>query len=71
MGEDVIGQTLGSAMHVFLLNIPRLEFAAIIPKGDYVTMCLLGENIDSEVPSTITTMAVASGSKPLSGTESW
>ncbi len=49
VGEDVIGQTLGSAMHVFLLNIPRLEFAAIIPKGDYVTMCLLGESIDSEV----------------------
>ncbi len=47
LGEEVIGQTLGSSMHVFLLNIPRLEFAAIIPKGDYVTMCLLGEDINS------------------------
>ena len=47
LGEEVIGQTLGSSMHVFLLNIPRLEFAAIIPKGDYVTMCLLGEEINS------------------------
>ena len=36
-------------MHVFLLNIPRLEFAAMIPKGDYVTLCLLGEEIDSEL----------------------
>jgi flavin-dependent dehydrogenase len=33
-------------MHVFLLDIPRLEFAAIIPKGDYVSVCLLGEDID-------------------------
>ncbi len=33
-------------MHVFLLNIPRLEFAAAIPKGDYVTVCLLGDEID-------------------------
>jgi hypothetical protein len=33
-------------MHVFLLNIPRLEFAALIPKGDYVTVCMLGEDID-------------------------
>jgi flavin-dependent dehydrogenase len=33
-------------MHVFLLNLPRLEFAAIIPKGEYATVCLLGEEID-------------------------
>jgi flavin-dependent dehydrogenase len=49
LGEETIGKLLGSAMHVFLLNIPRLEFAAIIPKGDYVTTCLLGEEIDSEL----------------------
>jgi len=49
LGEDVISETLGSSMHVFLLNLPRLEFAAIIPKGDYVTMCLLGEDIDKEL----------------------
>jgi flavin-dependent dehydrogenase len=36
-------------MHVFLLNIPRLEFAAIIPKGDYASVCLLGESIDKEL----------------------
>ena len=36
-------------MHVFLLNIPRLEFAAIIPKGDYATVCMLGEDIDKEL----------------------
>ena len=36
-------------MHVFLLNLPRLEFAAVIPKGDYVTVCLLGEDIDKEL----------------------
>jgi flavin-dependent dehydrogenase len=47
LGEEVINRTLGSSMHVFLLDIPRLEFAAIIPKGDYVSMCLLGEDIDN------------------------
>jgi flavin-dependent dehydrogenase len=47
LGQDVISRTLGTSMHVFLLNIPRLEFAALIPKGDYVTMCLLGEDIDN------------------------
>lgn len=46
LGDEGIARHLGSSMHVFLLNIPRLEFAAIIPKGDYATVCLLGEAID-------------------------
>ena len=29
------------------MDIPGLEFAAIIPKGDYVTVCLLGDEIDN------------------------
>ena len=49
LGERVIDQCLGDSMHVFLLNIPRLEFAAIIPKGDYASICLLGESIDSDL----------------------
>jgi len=49
LGEETIEQELGSSMHVFLLNIPRLEFAALIPKGDYVTFCMLGEDIDNEL----------------------
>ena len=51
LGEDQIQEVLGSSMHVFLLDLPRLEFAAIIPKGDYVSVCLLGEDIDKELIS--------------------
>jgi hypothetical protein len=47
LGADAIAASLGTSMHVFLLNIPRLEFAAVIPKGDYATMCLLGDEIDN------------------------
>ena len=36
-------------MHVFLLDIKRLQFAAIIPKGDFVTLVMLGENLDEEL----------------------
>jgi flavin-dependent dehydrogenase len=46
LGRDVIRETFGPSMHVFLLDIPRLEFAALIPKGDFVTLCLLGDDID-------------------------
>jgi len=46
LGRETIRETFGPSMHVFLLDIPRLEFAALIPKGDYVTLCLLGDDID-------------------------
>jgi flavin-dependent dehydrogenase len=46
VGKEAVDQCLGSSMHVFLLDIPRLEFAAIVPKGDYATLCMMGEDID-------------------------
>ncbi len=49
VGEHTIEKYLGSSMHVFLLDVPRLEFAALIPKGDYVTVCMLGDDIDQEL----------------------
>ena len=52
LGEDVISDYLGSSMHIFLLDIPGLEFAAFIPKGDYVTFCMLGQKIDNNLLDT-------------------
>ena len=49
LGEETIANTLGNSMHVFLMEIPGLEFAAIIPKGDYVTLCMLGRNLGKEL----------------------
>jgi flavin-dependent dehydrogenase len=49
LGAEVIEEVLGNSMHVFLFDIPRLEFAAIIPKGDYASVCLLGEDIDNDL----------------------
>jgi flavin-dependent dehydrogenase len=51
LGQGQVERYLGSAMHVFLLDIPRLEFAAIIPKGNYATVCLLGQEIDNDLLS--------------------
>jgi hypothetical protein len=47
LGAEVVEKHLGNSMHVFLLDIPRLEFAAIVPKGDYASVCLLGRQIDA------------------------
>lgn len=52
LGSETVQRYFGSAMHVFLLNISRLEFAALIPKGDCVTLCLLGEGIDKPLIQT-------------------
>jgi len=46
LGRPLIEEILGDSMHVFLLDIPGLEFAALIPKGDFVTLCMLGDEID-------------------------
>ncbi len=49
LGRERIAEHLGTSMHVFLLDIPRLEFAAMIPKGDFITLCLLGHDIDAKL----------------------
>ncbi|MBI3667708.1 MAG: cyclic nucleotide-binding domain-containing protein [Acidobacteria bacterium] len=49
LGTEAIETHLGSSMHVFLLNLPRLEFGAVIPKGEYVTLVLLGRDVDKEL----------------------
>jgi len=52
LGEDVIRRHFGSSMHIFLLKIPRLDCAAIIPKGNFLTVCLLGRDIDGTLVKT-------------------
>ncbi len=52
LGEETVQRYLGNAMHVFLLDLPRLKFAALIPKGDYVTVCMLGKEIDQALVHT-------------------
>lgn len=49
LGRETIEKYLGTSMHVFLLAMPRLEFAALVPKGEVVTMCMLGDEIDDEL----------------------
>jgi len=49
LGREKITKNLGNAIQVFLLDIPHLKFGMLIPKGDYLTVCLLGEEIDSDL----------------------
>ena len=47
--QELIDKHIGPSMHVFLLDIPRLEFAALIPKGQFLTLCILGHDVDNEL----------------------
>lgn len=48
LGKQGVEQYLGSAFHVFLLDLPGLEFAGIIPKGNYASVCFLGTDISDD-----------------------
>jgi len=44
LGKNVVSQYFGPVFHAFLLDIPGLDYGAIIPKGDYITICLLSSH---------------------------
>jgi len=46
LGAEKIRKYMSSSLHMFLMDIPGLKFGMLIPKGDYVTTCLIGDNID-------------------------
>lgn len=48
LGQDAISQHLGNSMHVFVLNLPGIKFGALIPKGNFVTLVLLGKGVTTE-----------------------
>jgi CRP-like cAMP-binding protein/flavin-dependent dehydrogenase len=48
LGADFVDDKLGSSMHAFLLNLPNMEFGAIVPKGNYATFCLIGDGVDTK-----------------------
>ncbi len=51
MEPEQIDKLFGNSMHVFLLNLPNIKFGALIPKGKYVTLVLLGKDINMEIAS--------------------
>jgi flavin-dependent dehydrogenase len=48
MGEDLVAEHFGNSVHLFLLPDKGLKFAAMIPKGGYVTLCILGSDIHAK-----------------------
>lgn len=49
MDGKLIDEYFGNSMHIFLLNQPNIKFGAIVPKARYVTLILLGSDINKEI----------------------
>jgi flavin-dependent dehydrogenase len=62
--EEEMLRMLGTAVHVFLLDIPRFEFAAIIPKGPFATVVMVGDDIDEALVHRFLTDPVVRGVLP-------
>jgi flavin-dependent dehydrogenase len=43
--EEVVREHFGSSIHLFLLPERGLKFAAIIPKGSFITVCVVGRDL--------------------------
>lgn len=51
LNQGGLKDALGDAIHIFFQPIPDLIFGAIIPKGEYATLCLIGD-IDDRLVTT-------------------
>ncbi len=60
LGNEKVSEYFGSSIHFFLTPKPKnIKFAALIPKGRYVTLCILGSNIDQKTVTALLDNPVA------------
>jgi flavin-dependent dehydrogenase len=49
LDRSVIESRFGDSVHLFLLPIKNIKFAALIPKQTYLTVCILGTDINARI----------------------
>ena len=48
LGSNWVASRFGHSIHIFLLHIPGVKFVSIIPKGDFITISMLGKELNVE-----------------------
>ncbi len=48
LGKEKVASLFGNVIHIFLINQPNVKFAAITPKGSYVTISILGKDVKKQ-----------------------
>jgi flavin-dependent dehydrogenase len=51
LGEEKVEKHFGNSVHLFLLPDKGMKFAAMIPKGAYLTLCILGKEMHANTVS--------------------
>jgi flavin-dependent dehydrogenase len=46
LGPEYISKKFGNSIHLFLLPVKNIKFAALIPKTSYVNLCMIGKKLD-------------------------
>jgi len=46
--KSIVSEHFGNSVHMFLLPVKDMKFAAMIPKGTYITVCILGKNMNTQ-----------------------
>ena len=46
---EYISEKFGNSVHLFLLPVKNIKFAAIIPKTSYVALCMIGKKVDRDM----------------------
>jgi flavin-dependent dehydrogenase len=60
LGRETVSENFGSSIHFFLIPRPEnIKFAALIPKGNYITLCILGKDIDQDTVEKLVNTPVA------------
>jgi len=49
LDPEEVQSRFGTSVHLFMLPMPDIKFAAIVPKHSYVTLCVLGKNLTREI----------------------
>ncbi|MEE8424018.1 MAG: hypothetical protein V3S49_05705 [Thermodesulfobacteriota bacterium] len=62
--KSIISEYFGNSIHLFLLPIKDIKFAAMIPKGTYVTLCILGKNMNANTVNDFLAHPVVEGVLP-------
>lgn len=70
MGEEKVAEYFGNSINLFLLPDKGIKFAAMIPKGSYVTLCILGSKLDGEVVRNFLSRPMVKAVLPGEGTYS-
>ncbi|HWR57531.1 MAG TPA: hypothetical protein VN328_01470, partial [Thermodesulfovibrionales bacterium] len=61
LGKDLVTEYFGNSVHLFLLPDKGMKFAAMIPKGSYVTLCILGKEMNANTVSDFLDKPVVKG----------